>query len=101
MSKQTKKTAQKDALRRAAGIDNKHITKISDLSIVQHGLAKKESPNPREVVQFNYEEAKMVDSGGGNGDCGGGSVLNVEMDARVCSKRRCRWGLTSLVSDFF
>lgn len=29
MSKQTKKTAQKDALRRAAGIDNKHITKIS------------------------------------------------------------------------
>lgn len=29
MSKQTKKSAQKDAVRRAAGIDNKHITKIS------------------------------------------------------------------------
>lgn len=29
MPKQAKKSAQKDALRRAAGIDNKHITKIT------------------------------------------------------------------------
>lgn len=60
MSKQTKKSAQKDAVRRAAGIDNKHITKISASSSRPAEKADKPTAETPTVATDNTNNVHKV-----------------------------------------
>jgi len=59
MPKQTKKSAQRDALRRAAGIDNKHITKISASSSRPPKPATEATPSPAASTEDNIHKISL------------------------------------------